>query len=248
MPYVRKSQSKRYPKTSRNSRRKGTKFTRRYRPARSSAIVRSVRPKWQNPLSQKGYFKFRYQDSSFNMSTAAVEGYINTRVFRGNSLFDPDYTGVGVQPYGYDQMCAIYNRYYVYASKITVYPHFVGMSTPDSCRDVRWLVFPWCAPTVSYNEYEDLASQMRPYKALTMNDPSDQKQNLTIYQSTKRMQRLGDPDEVDSGAVTTTNPAQTWYWFVRADTSGTGTAVFLNMDVKITFYCKLITETNVDES
>ncbi len=35
------------------------------------------------------------------------------RVYRLNSLFDPEFTGVGHQPYGYDQMAAFYNRYRV---------------------------------------------------------------------------------------------------------------------------------------
>ena len=35
------------------------------------------------------------------------------KVYRLNSLFDPDLSGVGHQPYGYDQLMAIYQRYKV---------------------------------------------------------------------------------------------------------------------------------------
>lgn len=248
MPYVRKTKSRRINKSARYSRRKRSQPFRRYRTSRPNSIVRSVRPKWQNPLPQQNFFKFKYQDSCFNMSTGAVGNYANSYVFRGNSVYDPDYTGLGVQPYGYDQMSAIYNRYYVYASKIKVYPHFVGMDTPNSCRSVRWIVFPWCTASPTYTEFEDLTSQMRPYKALTMNDPSDQKQNMTLYQSSKKMFRLGTPDEVDAGSTIVSNPSQVWYWIIRSDTTNTNTAVFLNMDIKITYYCKLITENNVNES
>lgn len=40
--------------------------------------------------------------------------------FRGNSVFDPDYTSAGHQPYYRDQLAAPYARYRVYSSKIHV--------------------------------------------------------------------------------------------------------------------------------
>jgi len=43
------------------------------------------------------------------------------RVFRANGLYDPDATlGAGHQPYGFDQLMALYNRYVVLGAKITV--------------------------------------------------------------------------------------------------------------------------------
>ncbi len=40
--------------------------------------------------------------------------------FRANSLFDPDYTGIGHQPLGFDQLVTpFYNHYTVVGSKIT---------------------------------------------------------------------------------------------------------------------------------
>jgi len=42
-------------------------------------------------------------------------------VFRMNSLFDPDRTGVGHQPYGRDQLANIYNRYRVNGFKYEVW-------------------------------------------------------------------------------------------------------------------------------
>lgn len=42
------------------------------------------------------------------------------QVFSGNSAYDPDSSGVGSQPLGYDQWAAFYSKYYVAASKIRV--------------------------------------------------------------------------------------------------------------------------------
>ncbi len=40
--------------------------------------------------------------------------------FRGNSVYDPDYTSTGHQPYYRDQLAALYSRYRVYGSSIHV--------------------------------------------------------------------------------------------------------------------------------
>jgi len=40
--------------------------------------------------------------------------------WRGSALFDPDVTGTGHQPKGFDQMAALYRKYLVLGSQITV--------------------------------------------------------------------------------------------------------------------------------
>lgn len=47
-----------------------------------------------------------------------TNGY--TQVFNLNSVFDPDRSGVGHQPYGFDQLTPIYNRYRVIACSYSI--------------------------------------------------------------------------------------------------------------------------------
>jgi hypothetical protein len=47
-------------------------------------------------------------------------GVIAAQVFRANGLFDPDLTGAGHQPYGFDQMVAYYGRWQVVKSRMDV--------------------------------------------------------------------------------------------------------------------------------
>lgn len=41
-------------------------------------------------------------------------------MFRLNSLYDPDYTGTGHQPLGFDQWASVYDKYYVRRARIKV--------------------------------------------------------------------------------------------------------------------------------
>lgn len=47
-------------------------------------------------------------------------GGIGTKTYRLNSLYDPDYSIGGQQPYMFDQLAAVYGRYLVKGAKITV--------------------------------------------------------------------------------------------------------------------------------
>jgi hypothetical protein len=52
------------------------------------------------------------------LTSGAVGTFGTERVYRLNSLYDPDFTGAGHQPYAYDQLSAIYAKYKVHAVTI----------------------------------------------------------------------------------------------------------------------------------
>lgn len=64
-------------------------------------------------LDPHKYITLKYTET-FNFTLAAGTG--TQQLFRLNSIFDPNSTGVGHQPYGYDQIMALYNRYRVLSS------------------------------------------------------------------------------------------------------------------------------------
>ena len=70
-----------------------------------------------SPFPEKNLFKMRYCE------TVQINPGITTpawHIFRANSIHDPNQTGIGHQPYGHDQVAALYNHYVVLGSKITV--------------------------------------------------------------------------------------------------------------------------------
>lgn len=69
--------------------------------------------------------RIRYCDVYTLTSTASS---ISKNSFRMNSINDPDQTGVGHQPMYHDQYAALYDRYVVLGSKITV--QFIQQPSP----------------------------------------------------------------------------------------------------------------------
>jgi len=69
------------------------------------------------PPSWNGKLRFSVQGSL----SSTTSGACGTEwVFRLNSLYDPDFTYTGHQPYGYDQLSAIYGQYVVNAVDVEI--------------------------------------------------------------------------------------------------------------------------------
>lgn len=66
------------------------------------------------PLPQRFITKHKYS-TTITINTATPQYNFNL-----NSLFDPDRTSTGHQPYGFDQLSALYNRYRVYGCSYVV--------------------------------------------------------------------------------------------------------------------------------
>ncbi len=64
------------------------------------------------PFAENYRVRLRYCDR-VQLTTAGSVNTATTYSFRLGSLFDPDYTGTGHQPYQYDQLTTVYNKYVV---------------------------------------------------------------------------------------------------------------------------------------
>jgi len=67
------------------------------------------------PVPQRYITKMKYAES-FQLNLANSYSY----AWNLNSIFDPNRTGIGHQPYGHDQYALLYNRYRVIACSYTV--------------------------------------------------------------------------------------------------------------------------------
>lgn len=101
----------------RSAPRKGRKtYGRRKQP--TTLINRSL-----TPFASRFITRMKFSQIALFSTT---NGY--TQVMNLNSVYDPNRTGIGHQPYGFDQLSAIYNRYRVIACSYVV--HAYNGTTP----------------------------------------------------------------------------------------------------------------------
>lgn len=89
-----------------------------YRPRKKMVKAKANKLSLQ-PFPKTRMVKLRYIT---NISLDASAGAVTSYGFRSNSIYDPDYSGTGNQPYYTDQMFASYNKCTVVGSKITITP------------------------------------------------------------------------------------------------------------------------------
>lgn len=63
--------------------------------------------------------KLRYTKTNVTLDPGA--GLTASYTFRANSVFDPDFSGVGTQPMAFDQWASIYERYCVVGARMKIY-------------------------------------------------------------------------------------------------------------------------------
>lgn len=183
--------------------------------------------------------KLRYADTDFDMSTAAAL-FRTDQVFSGNSLFDPDVTGVGIQPYLHDEVAQLWQRYRVRAAKISCY---FSCSTPSATTLVT-RAFIWAGVSASDLTDTDPGSNMQVKNKVQgvfnkeQLESNPRKGKLSLYMSTNRA-FPNKPEDADLTGLFGGNPTSRWYFHVVTDSSDCGTASTVKMDVKIRYYCEL---------
>lgn len=95
--------------------KRGKKSKKMWRGKRKGYKTNIVANRSLNPIPQRTIVKMKYADN-FTLNAANLYSY----QFNLNSIFDPNRTGVGHQPYGHDQLALLYNRYRVINCKYSV--------------------------------------------------------------------------------------------------------------------------------
>lgn len=89
------------------------------------------RPQSFNPFPQTMFAQHKYVED-FAFAADNLTGLMGSDyAFRLNSLYDPNFTGTGHQPQGFDQMTPLYGRYTVYKVRISI--RLITASSGTAC-------------------------------------------------------------------------------------------------------------------
>lgn len=156
-------------------------------------------------------------------------------IFSGNSIYDPDVSGVGTQPYGHDQYEALFNGYRVISS--SVHARFWAADPND-----YFIVF--VVPTEeSTGTVQDEAPLMpyvktKPLGLSGVENPIEIKSDLISTEKFK-----GDPGAKyarEYAATFGSNPNSQWYWSVGAiNTTSGGSTVTVRAYVTVEYTVEL---------
>lgn len=176
--------------------------------------------------------------------TTGVLGVPATQTFRGNGPYDPDLTGIGVQPYGYDIWCQANNfqRYLCYSSKIKV-----TFSVTGATYDFIVSIVPHRSAALTYTDPSDLrvvpgAKQFR----LNSNDHTTK--TVVSYSTTRYQYPEFDKKNANFSQEYNAVPNYGWHWHVISDTTPEAAVKSALMDVEITYYCQLLRKDDDNES
>lgn len=176
----------------------------------------------------------------------ALASITNNYLFRGNSVFDPDFTGSGNQPNYFDNYAAIYQQYRVRSSSITV--RFYNASATIASRV---LLMPSDTSTPPANVMNGAGNPFAKNRILGTTVTGSNQVVLKGKMSTSKINGK-TPAQVLAGdqyqSVVTSNPSDPWFWIIMTEDLGLASAQNLLLDVSIVYQVDFTDKTNVNLS
>lgn len=233
MPYKRKYKTKRRKRPRRTKKRRSqTTYSRNG----GSGYVISRAPS-ALPIGKKFKRTLRYYEKNLGINPG-LSGILASYTFSANGLYDPNITGTGHQPMGFDQLMQFYNHYTVIGSRIKA--TFVNV---DSTYDCIVGIYKGSASSITTVDVNELIEQ-GDVVYTNLNRLTESGNSCDLVQSVgvgKYMGRHSILSEDDFRGTTTANPAEQVYFhcwaapIANADMS----PLYLNVEIE---YITVFTE------
>lgn len=154
------------------------------------------------------------------------------RLFSLNSPFDPDITGVGNQPIGYDQWSAMYARYQCFGSSIMA--NTINQDSTVACLTSIYPSITGSPPAFFLN------SSSQPYGKSAFCDTLGSGKARSKIKHFMRVKKLEgrQTDSVNYTASTGGNPSNLRYWVMQFQTPNNIDFVNVVVWVKLVYYVK----------
>lgn len=156
----------------------------------------------------------------------AVAGTIESYLFRANSIFDPNFTGIGHQPIGHDQWKNFYRRYKVTDSTIVVTP----LKTDDTELGIIGITQ---EPTAAVSVDFDSILEQKSVRLLNMKNCTAPNVQMSWNKN------IMDPDIDGQSAVFGANPSSTSYFRVFLRSARANTLSTCTVLCSLTYNCEL---------
>lgn len=186
--------------------------------------------------------RLKYSDSYDYVGT--VSNFVS-RVYRGNSIYDPDQTGVGHQAIGHDEWALLYSNYRVLSSKATV--RVTASATGLSGLQCATL-FP-C--TVNNTIASAFLAAEQPYAQTRIAGGAEGINVMYLSGNMKTKDMLGVKSIVYSGdfsAAMSSNPSKEWFWHVYIEALDQSSSISGIYQVEIEYVVELFGRTQLGQS
>lgn len=156
-----------------------------------------------------------------------------TYIFRGNSPFDPNQTGTGSQPVGYDNLATFYEEYCCIGSRIRVDIFNTTVSA------IQLAVCP-TASSSSPSSYNEVVLFGGNHKQVNVDGTSRGGSSIGKIEKDQVTTRyFQQPIDRDFRSLFTTNPARQWYWCLAFQTADQVTTISVNLQIQIWYDVEL---------
>jgi len=188
--------------------------------------------------------KLKYTE---RVSLTATSGIYTQQFWKLNGMFDPNYSGTGTQPEGFDQWMTLYDRFRVYKSKIKVTITTVGSTAALS--SFRAVLVPQ-ASFASENTFAGAADS--PYAQQRFNQGVTNRP-MVLSMTMPVSKFLGVPpqavlEEFNYCGTSSADPSQTVYWAIYVEPLDLASSVQMFLYCEITYYADFYEHNLLDTS
>lgn len=200
-----------------------------------------------DPFPNVWHGKLRYS-GTFTLTTdgTVAQTIGSEQTFKLNSLYDPDLTNLGHQPFGYDQLTPIYRKYSVQATTVDL--EFFGSNSDDVVA--LFTVQSGQNTTALAASNVDAARERQSVMARNMPINGENRwrhvETFPIHVVEGRPKQLTLIDDAYMAAVTSDPTNVVYLRMAAAATVNTGKAV--NVNVILTFHCTMFARISMAQS
>lgn len=203
-------------------------------------------------FADRHFVKLKYSWVHNATLGTAVGAQVDTAM-HGNSVYDPEFSTFGHQPYGFDQWAALYQRYRVHGSKAIVHVAPQTVTTAAANNFTTTYLLPVTNSSVLHSQTLSEMPRCRTRTQWVTNVTRPAK--LKAYASTAQIfgvSRVTAKTNAEFSAQTTANPLSPWYWWIvteRADRATAGAnAIPMMYRITVIYYVEFYFRTWLGQS